>query len=679
MIEVVSSETGVQAVDAAKTSIEVVADDWQPTDGRPSFPRPTDAVVSGRASALRFPPVFLVAERLDGKATYELGSAVGPIELPPGEYIVRVDANVLTYVRFSGPATIEKPNYERAVLSFPERIPVGLGFRSRVLSPPETLVVPRTPAGVATALTYFPAGHRTSTPDRSFPTMRGHPPLVEFGDAVDVPDLVAERREETGIELVLPPSFEYLFPAASLSHYLGAAVRVEEGATPTLRAPDAAVEFEPQPTFQRQTASLLRRTFLLDCLVRNAGPHGTDMEELRHIEALGLDADALYDRGVATRLAAYIDAPFDDVSDELPPWHLSMYVEPRAEQVTTLPYLLHNVPHFFLAEAEPLTRDERLSRSLDDFYRRQRHNTVSVELLKPKLGPGRVHGWLADGAPIDVFKAVPSAYRNRFKYHRRANEPISVVAVLNDSDMADEHAEAADIYRQRATDLDIDIAVREYLTTDELAEVFETPHDLVHYIGHCEESGLRCADGHLSIADIEESNAQTFFLNACGSFNEGVDLVKQGSVAGAVTFNKVLDSDAARVGTAFARLLVHGFCIERAIQLARRRIIMGKDYAVVGDGTHVLAQSDNFVSPDAHLERRSDDRFRMRFSVHSPWVNGGHYQSHLQSDRTSHLYGSELEFDLDADELRSFLSHADMPIVYDGDIHWSNDLKRTLK
>ncbi|SEO72814.1 hypothetical protein SAMN04487948_104400 [Halogranum amylolyticum] len=678
MIEVDSTERGVRAVDSAKTSIEVETDDWVSAEQSLALSRPVDTTLAGETSVLRFPPVFVVAERLDGDATFELGSEVGPIDLPPDEYVVRVDGNVLTYVRFDGAARLEKPGYEQAIISFPEPTTVTLGFRSRVQSPPETMTVPRTPAGVATALSHFPAGHRTATPDRSFPTMRGHPPLVEFGDETDVPDVVAERREAVDVELTLPPRLDYLFPVSSLAHYLGATVRTEPAATPTLRTPDRTRELSSLPEFPRECAALLRRAFMLDCLVRNAGPYGTDLSETRHLETLGLDAAALYDRPISSRLDAYLDAPFERVSEAFPEWHLSMYVDPTFDHVETLPYLLSILPNVFLPSSEPLSGSERLSRSLDDFYRRQ-ESSVSVDLVKPDLGPGRVHGWLAPSAPIDVFKAVPSAYSNRFDYRRRASEPISVVAVLNDNEMAEEHAEAARIYRHRATELDLDITVREHLSTDELADVFETSHDLVHYIGHCEESGLRCRDGNLSVSSLRESNAQTFFLNACGSFHEGVELVRQGSVAGAVTFNKVLDSHAARVGTTFARLLMNGFCIERALRLSRRRIMMGKDYTVVGDGTHVLTQSENYVPGEIELSNTPDGQFDLTYEVFSPSAHGGYYQPYLPGNDQSHLIGYATSHRLDREALTRFLDIADTPVVYDGDIHWSNELRRELE
>ncbi|KTG08298.1 hypothetical protein AUR64_18845 [Haloprofundus marisrubri] len=681
MISVESTEQGIKAVDSSKTSIDVVTEGWTESADGPTMPRDHDLRISGRTTRLQFPPVFLVAETDEGHS-FELASEVGPIELPADEYVVRVDANMLVYVAFSGPARLEKPNYEASVLSFPEPTTVTLGFRSRTQKPAETVVVPRTIEGVATALSQFPSGHRTTTADRSYPTMRDHPPRLEFGESVSIPDVVAERREETEIELRLPPDLEYLFPASSLAHYLGANVSVESGATPRIESAGRVHELPSLPSFQYETAALLRRTFLLDCLVRNAGPHGTDLAELDLLSEFALDTDALYAAPVSHRLNTYLDVPFERISDELPEWHLSMYVEPTMSHAKTLPYLLQNVPNIFLPESTPLDGGERLSRSLDDFYRgvkSSEREAVAVDLTNPKLGPGRTHGWLAGSVPIDVFKSVPEAYENRFDFLDRAGNSISVVAILNDRGMDDEYAEAARIYRERAEELDIDIKVREHLSVDELAEVFETPHDFVHYIGHCDRAGLRCPDGNLSASSLAESNAQTFFLNACGSFHEGIGLVKKGSVTGAVTFNRVVDSQAAKVGTMFARLLVHGFCFERAMQMARRRIMTGKDYAVVGDGTHVLAQSENYVSSDVELTQLDTDRFELNYDVRSPWINGGYFQTHVTSNDTSRLYGSAGTYELQREALCDFLDFANTPIVYDGDIHWSDELANVLR
>jgi hypothetical protein len=351
-----------------------------------------------------------------------------------------------------------------------------------------------------------------------------------------------------------------------------------------------------------------------------------------------------------------------------------MYVEPTFAHARTLPHIVSNVPNVLLPNSQALGGSERLTRSLDDFYRDADRTSPKVEPVKPLLGPGRVHGWLAEGIPIDVFKSLPEAYEHRSR-GPRADRPTSVVAVLNDVEMASEHDDAADLYRRGTADLAIDVSVRERLSRAELAEVLEARNDFVHYIGHCEETGLRCRDGTLSVADIDRSGAETFFLNACGSYYEGIDLVSKGSVAGAVTFERVLDGHAARVGTTFVRLMVNGFSIERALDLARRRIIMGTGYTVVGDGTHKLSGAPETVPLAATIVPRDDDEtYRVTFDASSPRVTGDVFRLPEPLDGQPRLFGAESEMTLSATETERFVRSVDIPVIFDGDIQWSTDL-----
>jgi hypothetical protein len=352
-----------------------------------------------------------------------------------------------------------------------------------------------------------------------------------------------------------------------------------------------------------------------------------------------------------------------------------MYIEPDADNVPTLPHLVSNLPNVFMPDSTPLAGNERLRRSLDDFYRGA-DRPSGVEPVKPVLGPGRVHGWLAEGVPVDVFKSLPEAYEHRSGAGDRAG--TSVVAVLNDAEMSSEHEDAADIYRRGTADLDIDVSVRERLSRAELAAVFEADHDFVHYIGHCVDAGLQCHDGALSTDDLRRSGAETFFLNACGSYHEGIDLVGKGSVAGAVTFEKVLDGHAARVGTTFVRLLINGFSIERALGLARRRVIMGTDYAVVGDGTHTLSGARSDVPLVVELTRGGEDVYHVTFDASSPRVTGDVFTMPGPLDEGPHLFGAESTVTLTAAEAERFVGAVDLPVIFDGDIQWSSDVAGRL-
>jgi hypothetical protein len=680
MVTVKATKTGVTAVGPGSASTVVAAEGWMASEPMHDLPRAAVDAVGGEATAVRLPPGLLRIRRLDAGEERALPAlAETSLDLSDGPTLVRVDGPVVVFLRFDGSAVL-RTDGDAPVLTFPTSRSVTVGVADSA-DRPETVTVPKTPAGVATALSAMPAGNLTVTPDRSLPAMRAMPPHVEFGEEEHVPESVSARLRESAVELRVPPSLDYLVPAASLAHYLGATVRIEPDETPVLVVNGRPHEFDENPQYQADVARTLRRTFLLDCLVRAAGPNADEVAEAAVLEDLGLDASSLYRADIGDRLEAYLDAPFAEVSGALPDWHLSMYVEPTFEHVRSLPYLLPNVPNVFLPEAKPLRTDERLSRSLDDFYRDEGRGDAGevpdVNPVKPILGAGRIHGWLADGVPIDVFKSVTSAYEHRARYPEDPDS-ISVVAVLNDKRMVDEYTDAAKIYAEGPPDLDIDVTVKTRTTRAELADVFESHHDLVHYIGHCDEAGLRCLDGNLDVEDIEWSNVETFFLNACGSYYEGLELVRKGSVAGAVTFDKVLDGNAARVGTTFVRLLINGFCIERALALARRRIMMGKDYTVVGDGTHVLTEPSEPAPAVATVEANGDGTYYLSYDTNSPRVAGGSYHPPLSDTDRPHLLGRTRRTALTASALDDFLKRANVPVIYDGDIQWSGELRGDL-
>ncbi|MFC3476919.1 hypothetical protein [Halobacterium litoreum] len=560
------------------------------------------------------------------------------------------------------------------------RPPDGAGVNGeRARAPSATVTIPKTLDGVATALEHAAAAHRTTTPDRATQSMRAHPPSFAFGDAVDVPASVADATPETGIELVVPRSLRALFVTAPLAYYLGADVAVEANVTPRLRAPDVGVSL----AFDALTADVpetLARVFWLDCVARSAGPNGDPrLAERDALADLEFDPRAAYDASPDERLRRYLDVPFDRVADRFPEWPLAMHAAPNLGHVRVLPFLLDRLAFVFPPETATLEKQELVSRSLDDFYRGAPGPVATVEMLKPKARPGRTQGWLADGAPIDVFKTHPAAYRNHLRYLRRDDDEMSVAVVLNDDSMAGEHDAVADIYAARAQSFPMDVSLHEGLTRDELAGVFESHHEFVHYIGHCEVDGLRCADGHLALADLDETNVETFFLNACGSYYEGLDLVKRGSVAGAVTFRKVLDEQAAKVGTAFARLLVNGFPIETALRLARRRIRMGKDYAVVGDGTQTLSRTDEGDARVAYLTSQPDGDYRVSWRHLAGSGHGDHYELDGGLADRPRLCGNPAEFTASAADAAAFLDGTDQPAVVDGTFYWADEAAATLR
>jgi len=671
MIEWEATDDGLRVADAEAVELLVRSETLSVEGPGSGVGRPVDVAVAVTARELRFPNSVVHALSLGHDRRQELDPAGNPLELSRAEYLLDVDAGIKTYLRFAGEATVERSDdFEHVVVSFPDRRRAVLGFRSRHELPAGRIVTPPEPAALASALTKLASALKTTGPDRSYPTLRGHPPLLAVGEEPSVPAGIDAECPETGIEIVVEPTLERLFVVAPLAYYLGATVRVGDHG-PFVRAPEMAVERPIEPdAFDREVARLLRRCFFLDSLVRNAGPYGTELAELSMLDALELDPEELYRASPPERLAAYLEVPHAAVEHRLPDWHLATYVDPEPTTVEAVPFLLDRMSLIFPARTTELEGRELIERSLADFYRPGAGEVASVDIVKPELREGRLHGWLAGGVPIDVFNASPTAYHNRLERLRRHRESISIRVVVNDPEMGPEGEDVTETFHGRAEELPIELTVEEGLSTAELARALEDENEFLHFVGHCEVGGLRCPDGTLATSSLDRCGAETFFLNACGSFYEGRELIERGGVAGAVTVATVLDEHAVTVGTTFARLLVYGFSVERALGLARRRIMMGKDYTVVGDGTHSLTGD---LPTTVRLER-FEGGFGLTLDCFSAGEAGRYYVPHVEGNHHSFLCGTESTFVVDRTALSEFLREIDAPVIYDGDLYWSTEL-----
>jgi hypothetical protein len=644
--------------------VSIGVDRWTALDAEPSLPRPVDAAVVGRTEGVRLPSSGDL-RALDRGLQF---SVCEDRQLPGGTYAIDCPLEVETVVRFEGPATVS-PVGEGMAVTFPKPTEVTVGFRE---TQREELTVEPTPEGVARALSYASAAATTTGPARSHPCLRSQPPLFSLGETTTV-DPPADG-ETAALELVVPPDLGTLFVLAPLSYYLAASLTVEADATPTLRtdAGECLHRFAADDSFQEAVAAVLRQVFYLDCLVRDVGSEAATVETAL-LEDLDLDPESLREATQADRLARYLDLPASPVVEALPDWPLATYVAPVERNVTALPWLLDTMSLVYLPSATAADGTELLEEALGDAYR-DGEEVHSVDVLRPEFGDARAHAWLAPGTPVQAVKLTSAGIRNRLRTDGSRSGPFQVAVVLNDEEMTDEHQAVVDIYRDRAASAPLELSVHEYLTTDRLAEVFAAPNDFVHFIGHCDTGGLQCPDGGLRAASLDECRTRTFFLNACGSYYEGHQLVEQGAVAGAVTLQEVTDNQAVTVGTAFARLLAHGFGIERAMQLSRRRVMMSTDYAVVGDGTYTLAPD-----PDEPLVLRVEDHeegYRVAADALAAGSAGGRYHCPFTGDVYQQGTGSAAVVDDAA--LGQFLRSTDCPVVRDGELSWSSELASSL-
>ncbi|MFD1564661.1 hypothetical protein ACFR99_14055, partial [Haloarchaeobius amylolyticus] len=137
----------LHVTDADNAELTVEGADSVVDSARADIPRPVDGTVAVRTTELRFPHAVVYAFSLRSDDHRELDPGGEPLSLPPGEYVVDVDTEIKSYLRFSGAATIKRTaDYEEVVVSFPTRTRVVLGLRCRHEFPAGTITVPDRPS-----------------------------------------------------------------------------------------------------------------------------------------------------------------------------------------------------------------------------------------------------------------------------------------------------------------------------------------------------------------------------------------------------------------------------------------------------------------------------------------------------------------------------------------------------
>src|SRR5699024_7298273 len=242
-------------------------------------------------------------------------------ESSAGSYIIELHTPIKLYLRVEGPLTV-RADFEQTSIEFSDMTTVVVGARSYHQHPAGTVTTTSDPEDVMAAVSTFGSALKTFSPERSYPTLRGHPPTVEIGDELSIPtDLTPP---ETGVIIELPPELKYIYPAAPLAYYLGA--EMVPGSGPRLRAgSDFEYALDSGRGFETEVEQVLKQVFMLDCLTREEGLYDTDLHERRAIESdLALDTEfdsaALYDASPADRLATYLDIPFEIIEPHLPEW-----------------------------------------------------------------------------------------------------------------------------------------------------------------------------------------------------------------------------------------------------------------------------------------------------------------------------------------------------------------------
>ncbi|UPV98978.1 hypothetical protein M0R88_10605 [Halorussus gelatinilyticus] len=653
------------------------------------FPAPVSTAVRINTTGIDVPSLSNIYVRSPTGDLITETSGQTDQSLPRNEYVLELTtAPVKLYLRVESALDIK---YREATVRIgfgPHPVAVYVGTRSFHEHPAGTITVPDDPRDVMKAVSLFGSALKDLSPERSFPTLRGHPPLIERGNSFDAPTDI--ERPETGVSIELPPEYEYVYPATSLAYYLGADVRPAN--TPRLVTENGFEHVLDGPLgYEENVRRTLQQVFFLDCLTRTEGLYDVDLHERTQVEPLvSLDFEALYDQSLAAQLEAYLSVPISILEPHLPQWSVTMDIVPNPEHVSMLPFAATQLAVIrsptpdtqepaptpdmiteFTRGGESVNKTEVLTRSAH-----QLQDIAEDEIFTPESTESIRHTWVGEGYPLGANKATTEAYERQLDQGGPEQSSITIHVVCNDEQMESEGV-VEEFYGVREL-LEFDVTVHYRLDTEELQELLTASADLFHFIGHVDSKGLRCPDGHLDARLLDEVQVKAFVLNACRSYAQGQALVESGSLGGVVTLSEITNNTGTRVGCALAKALNRGFPLQVAVDLVQR-VVGGYSYMTIGDGGLTLVQSESGCCYLSELEQAEDGWFVDFTTIPMRTFNMGTLFDPVLGDQSTQYLASGLlnTFSVTDEELENHFAIESHPVIFNDELFWTNEVTVT--
>ena len=514
-----SERTGLEIFDPVEVARFEL---WTPGSVEPSqaesdsFAFPLDSAVTIRTRRIEIPKLADVFLRNDaGEYLGQYSTATERATFGIGRYNVELTTTPMKlYLLVESSMEIYRTGRTSVVVDFGRETAVRVGARSFHQRPSGTITVTDDVEDLMAAVSLFGSALKTTSPERSFPTMRGHPPRIVRGDDFRVP--TGFDKAQTGVTLVVPPKRRAVLSASSLAYYLGADLVpgreprvIADGVDHVLARPATGLGWGRETDdFELAVGRLLQRVFFLDCLTRTEGFYQFDLHEREALESdLGLDFSHLYDQPIPTQLEAYLDVPFETIEPYIPSWNLLADLVPTPEHVELLPYLVNDLA---LIRCTP-PPEQRNLRSVGDTieeYMPDQQRAAYRELQEKPSGddpdlhdmsfagkpftpwpaPAIEHAYAGDGYPEGANKLMIEGFENRLDVEPSDDSAITVQIVVNDPDMVDIGL-VNSVYNDRNL-IDVEVSLHQQPTRRQLLEILETPTDFLHYYGRVTEKGI---------------------------------------------------------------------------------------------------------------------------------------------------------------------------------------------
>lgn len=659
--------------------------DWTHTDTR-EFPFPVSEAVEATVSGFGLEPFSSMYVR---DTTGDAFLAITPGDqqtLPDHEYCFELCTPVKLYILLSGSGDISA-SQNGIEVEFDSPQAVKIGARSPRTIPRATVTTTHEPTDIMRAISCFGSSIQTTSPTRSYATTRGYPPLLELGAELSIPDGI--QPDDSQVSFELPPRLEYIFPATSLTYYLNASL--ETGDEPRLRVDGDVVSAAGSMDYHAYVEQLLQRIFFLDSLTRTVGhyPFATHAyQEL--VDDLSFDVGDVYDASPGSRLESYLSVPYETIEPELPVWSLTAHMEPEPEHCPSLPHLARQLAFIRTGQFDRISGMSARQKGMQSFMAHydSRPTRIAQDVFDSdaafvELSPStetEIDVWVGSDTPLQANEFRQAGYENRLNREPVDRSTITVSIICNEFWMDGE----VDVSKQRYEDrqeLPFDIDVYEHLTRDEVRTILESEVDFIHYIGHANKEGLKCSDGYFDVDSVTRVGADMFFLNACQSYRPGIDMIRNGCLGGIVTLSEVTDDEAATVGRTVARLLNLGFPLRNALQIVRRRSIIGGQYLAIGDDSASMVQAESGTPYECSVTGSGGEyELTLRTYPTNRFHLGSLFRPNVDSDPEYYLAGKEMgPYCLTRDDLVTFLELENAPVEFNGDFRWAFDLAADLR
>jgi len=537
------------------------------------FDVPVDDAVSVETSSIRFENLLSVFLRDDdgtehGKVTVE------PFEIDSYGTFIDVNAalKLLIYVErgtIRGRVVENDDRPSDTVISFETPTQVVIGARSTHEVPVTSITVTEDPADLMDAVSLLGASVKEWSAERSWPTLRGHPPAIELGAARDIPDSLSVP--DTGVTIGTPPDTASIFRVAPLSHYLGADLVPNDRAELRLGSKHA----EPLGTGRDLEASvdeLLARCLLLDSLVRIGGYYSIPRLEYDELAPeLPFYPPELYGESIDQQLLEYLEVPLDKLRPYLPEWSVEATLRPDATDVEVLPYVQHALGRVRVTEdGAPPTRSG---------------GTAALSTTR-KPRPG-------------VASVTPGAWEQAIDWDRPATEEASLLFVDDGPDASEAFTKAA--WEQFRGGPPRTATCGRTLSTASLRQQLAEGHLYVNYAGGVTSEGLVCTDGVLPFREIPDGAIGV--LSIAWRDGDIPESLRDAAVVVALAADPFDSAEARR----FGKLLSLGFSPAVGADIAR----IDDCVRFVGDASRSFVNRQSGSPPTLlRIEQIGDDQYR---------------------------------------------------------------------